>query len=246
MKFKPRNLRAVAEMVIGDAANFHYRSSSYITKFFEECDLDFVHDGSTRWAWTSDRLGELLADPQPRANTLPSRFMVVLRTLMDKRDAMDKDPDRSLALQALNVPLGREGFEAYYAEDGVLYVRHIVTRTVSESVNPHRPLTPAEAKRRELLTTYLDACSEDELIEEVLMPMFRQLGFHRITAAGHKDKALEYGKDVWMRYTLPTQHFLYFGVQAKKGKIDSSGVTKEDNKNVAEIHNQALMMLGHV
>jgi hypothetical protein len=49
-----------------------------------------------------------------------------------------------------------------------------------------------------------------------------------------------------MRYTLPTQHVLYFGIQAKKGKIDSSGMTKQDNKNVAEIHNQALMMLGHV
>jgi hypothetical protein len=31
-------------------------------------------------------------------------------------------------------------------------------------------------------------------------------GFHRITTAGHRDKALEYGKDVWMRYTLPMQH----------------------------------------
>jgi hypothetical protein len=216
MQFKPRNLRAIAEMVIGDAAHFHYRSSSYITRFFEECDLDFVHDGSTRWAWTSERLGELLADPQPAANTLPSRFMVVLRTLMDKRDAPDDDPDRSLALQALNAPLKREGFEAYYAENDILHVRHVATRTVSQPINPHRPLTPAEAKRRDLLTAFLDACSEDELIEEVLMPMFRQLGFHRITAAGYKDKALEYGKDVWMRYTLPTQHFLYFGVQAKK------------------------------
>src|ERR1700722_15571828 len=101
MKFKPRNLRAVAEMVIGDAANFHYRSSSYITKFFEECDLDFVHDGSTRWAWTSDRLGELLADPQPRANTLPSRFMVVLRTLMDKSHTPARVLDDVLAMQAL-------------------------------------------------------------------------------------------------------------------------------------------------
>jgi len=62
-----------------------------------------------------------------------------------------------------------------------------------------------------------------ELIEEVLLRLFRQLGFHRITSAGHKDKALEYGKDVWMRYTLPTQHYLYFGIQAKKGKIDAAG-----------------------
>ena len=41
---------------------FPYRSSSYITQFFEECDLDFVHDGSTRWHWTSERLEELLSD----------------------------------------------------------------------------------------------------------------------------------------------------------------------------------------
>jgi len=32
-----------------------------------------------------------------------------------------------------------------------------------------------------------------------------------ITAAGHKDKSLEYGKDVSMRYLLPTQHALSFG-----------------------------------
>ncbi len=53
MKFKPRNLRAIAEMIIGDAEYFPYRSSSYITRFFEECDLDFAHDGSTRWSWSN-------------------------------------------------------------------------------------------------------------------------------------------------------------------------------------------------
>jgi hypothetical protein len=82
-----------------------------------------------------------------------------------------------------------------------------------------------------------------ELIEEVLLPLFRQPGFHRITAAGHKDKALEYGKDIWMRYVLPTQHVLYFGIQAKKRKLDASGAGS--NTNVAEIHNQVLMTLGH-
>ena len=77
------------------------------------------------------------------------------------------------------------------------------------------------------------------------MPLFRQLGFHRITAAGHKDKALEYGKDVWMKYTLPTLHVLYFGIQAKKGKLDAAGMGKDGNSNIAEIHNQVTMMLGH-
>ncbi len=245
MKFKSRNLRALAECVIGDNDCFQYRSSSYITQFFEECDLDFVHDGSTRWAWTVKRLEELLQEPQPTANALPERFVHVLRTLMLKEDAADDDPDRSKALEELNKPLGREGFEAFYGDDRLLYIRHIGTKTISIANNPHRPFTPQEVKRRDQLIAYLDKCSEDELIEEVLLPLFRQLGFHRITAAGHKDKALEYGKDVWMRYILPTQHVLYFGIQAKKGKLDSAGVSKSLNANVAEIYNQVLMMLGH-
>jgi hypothetical protein len=245
MQFKARNLRAIAEMVIGNADHFPYRSSSFITEFFQECDLDFVHDGSTRWAWAASRLEELLAEPQPVAHALPERFMTVLRTLMLKSDATDEDPGRVNALAALNVPLIREGFEAYYGDDDHLYVRHIATRTVSSTASPHRPLTPAEVKRRDQLAAYLDTCSEDELIEEVLQPMFRQLGFHRITAAGHKDKALEYGKDVWMRFTLPTQHVLYFGIQAKKGKIDAAGMSRDGNRNIAEIHQQVLMMLGH-
>ena len=41
---------------------------------------------------------------------------------------------------------------------------------------------------------------------------------------------------------LPTLHILCSGVQAKKRKLDASGVSKH---NVAEIHNQITMMLGH-
>ncbi|MCZ7675751.1 MAG: restriction endonuclease [Roseovarius sp.] len=103
-------------------------------------------------------------------------------------------------------------------------------------------MTTAEIERKDYLTAYLDKCSEDELIEEVLLPLFRQLGFSRITSTGHKDKALEYGKDVWMKFTLPTFHVLYFGIQAKKGKLDASGVS---TSNISEIHNQVNMMLGH-
>lgn len=232
-------------MVIGNAKYFQYRSSSYITRFFEDCDLDFVHDGSTRWSWTASRLEELLEEPHASAHSLPSRFVNVLRVLMDKADAEEDDFDRSLALEALNVPLGREGYEAFYGEDRLLYIRHIGTKTLSEVANPHRPLTPDELKRKHQLTIYLAKCSEDELIEEILLPLFRQLGYHRITAVGHKDKSLEYGKDVWMRYVLPTQHVLYFGIQAKKGKLDAAGNSRGSNTNIAEIYNQVLMMLGH-
>jgi hypothetical protein len=170
----------------------------------------------------------------------------VIATLMDPADAIAEGPDRPRALAMLNAVLLREGFEAFYAPDGKCYLRNIGTGAVAApAASPHRPLSRDELERRERLATYLDEASEDELIGEVLVPLFRQLAFHRITAAGHKDKALEYGKDVWMRFVLPTQHFLYFGLQAKRDKLDAAGLSKAGTANVAEILNQVTMMLGH-
>lgn len=242
MKWKPRNLRELGRMVVGDAEHFPYRSSKYITKFFEDCELEFVHAGETRPVWAAERIEEVLAMPHPTPSVMPDAFLRVIRRLLDKGDAGESDANRAKALAALNIVLAREGWAALYDENGLAQLRHIATNTIAQMANPHRPFTPSEVERRDQLFAYLGKCSEDELIEEVLLPLFRQLGFHRITAAGHKDKALEYGKDVWMKYTLPTLHVLYFGIQAKKGKLDSSGVS---TTNVAEIHNQVTMMLGH-
>lgn len=165
---------------------------------------------------------------------------------MDQGDATNEDSNRQGALAMLSSILAREGFEPFYADDRQCYLRHVATNTIAAGhPNPHRPFSTAERERREQLLAYLTTASEDELIEEVLLPLFRQMGFHRVTAAGHKDKALEYGKDVWMKYTLPTQHVLYFGIQAKKGKLDAAGMTKGDHANIGEIHNQVTMMLGH-
>ena len=250
MKWKNRNLRALADIICGnvqgdDVICFKYRSSSYLTEFFEDCDLDFVHDGSTRSAWVSDRLEEVLALAHSGPTVPPDAFIRIIRAVLDKSEAQEGDPNRIKALASLNHVLLREGWEAFYDEHAIGQLRHVATTTVAPVANPHRPMTPAEVERRDLLISYLDQCSEDELIEDVLLPLFRQLGFHRITAAGHRDKALEYGKDVWMKYTLPTLHVLYFGIQAKKGKLDSAGVGKQGSANVAEIHNQVSMMLGH-
>lgn len=245
MQWKNRNLDALADIVCGNAPHFQYRSSSYITRFFEECDLDFVHDGSTRAAWVSSRIADVLAMPHSGPTVPPDAFIKIIRGVLDKGEAQDGDPDRTLALAALNIVLAREGWQAFYDDHGIGQLRHIATNSVAQVANPHRPLTPAELLRKEQLIAYLNKCSEDDLIEEVLLPLFRQLGFHRITAAGHKDKALEYGKDIWMKFTLPTLHVLYFGIQVKKGKLDAAGVSKEGSANVAEILNQVTMMLGH-
>ncbi|QRM54730.1 hypothetical protein [Sinorhizobium sp. BG8] len=245
MKWKNRNLRALADIICGNVDNFPYRSSSFITEFFEDCDLDYVHDGSTRWAWVAQRLEDVLAQPQQAPNLPPHAFLRIIRTVLVKNEAQEGDEDRSKALAALNNVLTGEGWIAFYDDNGIAQLRHIPTNTIADIANPHRPLTPAELERKERLMSYLDACSEDELIEDLLLPLFRQLGFHRITAAGHKDKALEYGKDVWMKFTLPTLHVIYFGIQAKKGKLDAAGMSKANTSNVGEILNQVTMMLGH-
>jgi hypothetical protein len=250
MKFKKRTLMQLADMICGnfkhDESFFRYRSSSYLTEFFEDCGTRYRHDGSTRHIWVAQTLEKILEEPQANPHTPPATFSRVIQTLMDQGDAENEGPQRKGALSLLNAALAREGFEAFYGSDKQCHLKHLATNTVVGSApSPHRPFSPDEQKKRERLAAYMETESEDVLIQEILLPMFRQLGFHRITASGHKDKALEYGKDVWMKFVLPTQHVLYFGLQAKKGKIDSSGSGKGHNSNVSEILNQVCMMLGH-
>lgn len=252
MKFKARTLNQLGEMICGNSgldepAYFRYLSGRYLTEFFEDIDTAYQHDGSTRARWVADVLARILEEePQPSPTAPPDTFARVIRRLMDQEDAFNEQADRPLALAQLNGALAREGYEAFYSSDNQCYLRHVATNTLAvPRPNPHRPFSRAESERRDQLTAWLSSALEDQLIEELLLPLFRQLGFHRITAAGHRDKALEYGKDVWMRYQLPTQHVLYFGLQAKKGKLDASGATRTGNTNIAEVHNQVLMMLAH-
>ncbi|MGO1118606.1 hypothetical protein ACTL6U_07875 [Rhodovibrionaceae bacterium A322] len=250
MKFKRRSLSEIADMICGnfdsETSVFQYRSSSALTDFFADADTDFVHDGSTRKRWVAETLETILDQPSISPDLPPDTFLRVVNTLMDQADAFNEDRYRSKALGMLNNVLSREGFQAFYGEDNNCYLLNKGTsHRLLPQVNPHRPLSEGELLRRKQFEDFLEICTEDQLIEDVLVPLFRQLGFSRISVTGHKDKALEYGKDLWMRYTLPTQHLLYFGLQAKKGKLDSSGRSIGSNSNIAEILNQTTMMLGH-
>ena len=64
----------IADMICGNSREgetncFRYRSSSYLTEFFQDCDTDYAHDGSTRNYWVAETLKTILAEPQPDATT---------------------------------------------------------------------------------------------------------------------------------------------------------------------------------
>lgn len=245
MKLQPRTIKELSEMICGQdyGKNFIYRSSSKLSDFFSNCNLPYVHDGSTRVYWVRDKLNEvnenLSTDPQ-----LPSDGLIrIIQELLEPTDFVETDQDRRAAFTDMNRSLVRDGLEVYFDGRKKINLRNIKSQVTSAGVILNKPiLTDEELKNKIKLENYLSSASEDKIIEKVLIPIFRQLGFLRITSTGHKDKALEYGKDVWMKYQLPTLHYIYFGMQVKKTKIDSSG---RGGGNIGEILNQITMMLDH-
>lgn len=74
MKLGNAALGKLARMICEDAPFnklFPDRSSSYLTAFFEEIDLDYVHDGSTRYWWVRSVRVELNDRPEV-SEALPS------------------------------------------------------------------------------------------------------------------------------------------------------------------------------
>jgi hypothetical protein len=152
--------------------------------------------------------------------------------------------DVNLALESFNEIVKRHGIVAQLDKNGTAFLRNTGTGVSTEGFSQKtQPLSPQEKEQREKLAKFLDRVSEDEFIEEVLVPLFQRLTFRRVSPAGHKDKSLEFGKDLWMKFQIPTGHWLYFCAQVKKDKIDSSNASGE--RNVASVLNQARMAFTH-
>jgi hypothetical protein len=248
IKFRDSMFERIANMICGNkdnkfSKNFPYRSSSYLTKFFGDCDLDYRHDGSTRSDWVTGVLKEI-SHGLASSPDLPSDSMVTVLSQLMNIDYFDHEGcDRTLALQDLNTQLERYGLILY--EDNVhkCHIRNTGTGAVSAlQPNRPRPLTSIELEQRQRIIAYLNHASEDAFTEKILVPFFQRQGFHRVDAAGHKEKLLEFGKDLWMKFQLPTGHWIYFCAQVKRGKIDAKGVS---GGNVTEVLNQARMALNH-
>ena len=115
MKIGPAGLTKLAEMICGDApfTYFPYRSSSYLTRFFQDLDLDYAHDGSTRRHWVRSVLDGINNNPSISDN-MPSREMILVIEYLLHPDHFTgyPDADHEKALAAVNDSLKSYGLKA--------------------------------------------------------------------------------------------------------------------------------------
>ena len=189
---------------------------------------------------------EVLAKLNDEAATpdLPSDSLLrVLQELLD-RESFQDEQYRVAALADVNAALSRDELQVFLDERGRAQVQNIaVPGASSRERKKAAPWTKTQADYRQRLSQYLDKASEDDFTEHFLHPLFQTLGFDRISVTGHADKRLEFGKDLWMKLRLPTGHWIYFGCQAKQGKIDAAAAGP--NTNIATVLKQVEMMVGH-
>lgn len=109
MKLRNAAIGKLARMICGDEPyqDFPYRSSSYLTLFFEELDLDYVHDGSTRFWWVRSVLQQL-NEAGDEDSPFPSRDLArVIEHLADPDHFDDGRWDQAVAVERLNEVLRR-------------------------------------------------------------------------------------------------------------------------------------------
>lgn len=103
-------------MICGDKpySYFPYRSSSYLTAFFENLDLDYVHDGSTRYWWVRGKLFELNSETNDDDKMPPNALIRVIESLVHPDYFVGvADVDHLQAVEALNATLKSAGLEVH-------------------------------------------------------------------------------------------------------------------------------------
>jgi hypothetical protein len=121
MQIKRSSINRLAEMICGNEpfTYFPYRSSSYLTKFFVDLDLDYVHDGSTRSVWVESALNSINEMPSNNKD-LPSQGMIkVIESLVhpdnylfNEKYNLEKarsDVDKLLELNQLKLHIQNNG-----------------------------------------------------------------------------------------------------------------------------------------
>lgn len=167
----------------------------------------------------AETLRQILAEPHPNSSTPPETFLRVIRVLIDPGDAVTARDERTCKFEHCPHAGGLSG---------ILRSRQTMLRSPLWDrwrVASASPLVITDRSQRRRKKAGATHCAPRTgngggVDRGPVVAPFPSSRVSSRNGAGHKDKTLEYGKDLWMKFTLPTQHVLYFGIQAKKGKLE--------------------------
>ena len=119
----------LSRMICGDLPfqYFPYRSSSRLTAFFEGLNMDYEHDGSTRYYWVKSVLEELSQRPSPEENKPSDEISKIIEYLLSPDLFIGQTrEDRNKAINKVNEILSQYELEVIENPD-----THIVNLTIS-------------------------------------------------------------------------------------------------------------------
>lgn len=109
-----------------------YRSSSQLTKFFVELDLEYVHDGSTRSWWVEDVLKKLNEKSNPDENLPNIDLSKVIASIVNPDHYLfNENLDHGKAVESLNQILKSSGLKLKEKSDG----QYLVVTTKDEFIS---------------------------------------------------------------------------------------------------------------
>jgi hypothetical protein len=160
----PATLEGLADFICGDDAERFpvYRSSSYLTKFFQDVGVDVAHDGSTRKWWVLEQLRHLQPAAQER---------VALR-LVDPRVYGGKREDLALAVHSMKQILGLDGYSIAFDKN-----RPFITDSLADEVD-YNNLPPSKQESPDetgfLSQQFPDQVTIDDLkLDPVITPILQ-------------------------------------------------------------------------
>ena len=137
MKFSSFALMKLAEMICGDVKNFPYRSSSYLTMFFESLNFGYVHDGSTRRYWVKDVLEELNVDNDKDGRFPSSNLVRVIEYILHPEHFLgNHEVIQDAAAQDLNTLLKINGLQVVPVENSRFGLRTSAMSARTNGVSP--------------------------------------------------------------------------------------------------------------
>lgn len=156
-------LELLADFICGDNDDRYpiYRSSSYLTRFFQNIGIDATHDGSTRKWWVLSVLQQLP----------PSDLEKVILRLVNLKEYKGDKSQLALAARSMNDALAIDGFGVTFQGIAPILVRAEPLTITAEDLTRSQP---ADSEWAFLATQFSDDLRVDALrLDAVLTPILQ-------------------------------------------------------------------------